>query len=69
MSAFTYDVGVRTIICWKGKRGYRPELTISTKGQTRVFEGSILERKWQAEEEADRMYSRIDNYLSLIEEA
>ena len=61
-----YTTSVRTVPCHKGKKGYQAEISFRHGGELYSFEGSLYERRWAAENDAQRMADRIDAYVDII---
>ncbi|MDI9411235.1 MAG: hypothetical protein QM519_06845 [Bacteroidia bacterium] len=61
-----YTTRVRTVPCHKGGKGYQAEIEFRYRGERYSFEGTLYERRWAAENDAQRMADRIDAYVSII---
>lgn len=57
---------IRTVPCHKGKKGYQAMIEFRHGGELYSFEGSLFERRWAAENEAQRMGDRIDAYVEIV---
>jgi len=63
-----YTTTVRVVPCHKGKKGYQAQLDFRYRGERYRFEGTLYERRWAAENDAQRMADRIEAYVSIIRE-
>jgi hypothetical protein len=61
-----YTTRIRTVPCHKGKKGYQALIEFRHGGELYSFEGSIHQRRWAADDEAQRMGDRIDAYVEII---
>ena len=61
-----YTTTVRTVPCHKGAKGYQAEISFRHRGERFIFEGTLYERRWAAENDAQRMADRIDAYVDII---
>jgi hypothetical protein len=61
-----YTTRIRTVPCHKGKKGYQALIEFRHSGELYSFEGSIHQRRWAAENEAQRMGDRIDAYVEIV---
>lgn len=57
---------VRTVPCHKGAKGYQAILEFRYRRELYSFEGALFERRWAAENEAQRMADRVDAYVDII---
>lgn len=62
-----YTTRIRTVPCHKGKKGYQALIEFRHGGELYSFEGSLFERRWAAENEAQRMGDRIDAYVEIVD--
>jgi hypothetical protein len=61
-----YTTRIRTVPCHKGSKGYQALLEFRYRRELYSFEGSIHQRRWAADDEAQRMGDRIDAYVEII---
>ena len=61
-----YTTRIRTVPCHKGSKGYQARLEFRYRRELYSFEGSIHQRRWAADDEAQRMGDRIDAYVDII---
>lgn len=57
---------IRTVPCHKGKKGYQALIEFRHRGELYSFEGTLYERRWAAENDAQRMADRIDAYVEIV---
>jgi hypothetical protein len=61
-----YTTRIRIVPCHKGTKGYQPLIEFRYRRELYCFEGSIYQRRWAADNEAQRMGDRIDAYVEII---
>lgn len=61
-----YTTRIRIVPCHKGAKGYQPLIEFRYRRELYCFEGSIYQRRWAADNEAQRMGDRIDAYVEII---
>jgi hypothetical protein len=61
-----YTTRIRTVPCHKGAKGYQAGIQFRHGGELYSFEGSLYERRWAAENDAQRMADRIDAYVDIV---
>jgi hypothetical protein len=64
-----YTTRVRTVPCHKGSKGskgYQALLEFRYRGELYSFEGNLYERRWAADNDAQRMADRVDAYVEII---
>ena len=61
-----YTTRIRTVPCHKGAKGYQAILEFRYRRELYSFEGALFERRWAAENEAQRMADRVDAYVDII---
>jgi hypothetical protein len=61
-----YTTRIRTVPCHKGRKGYQALIEFRHRGELYNFEGTLYERRWAAENDAQRMADRIDAYVEIV---
>lgn len=61
-----YTTRIRTVPCHKGSKGYQALLEFRYRGELYSFEGNLYERRWAADNDAQRMADRVDAYVEII---
>jgi hypothetical protein len=61
-----YTTRIRPVSCYKAAKGYQPVIEFRYRRELYCFEGSIHQRRWAADNEAQRMGDRIDAYVEII---
>jgi hypothetical protein len=61
-----YTTRIRTVPCHKGAKGYQALIEFRHRRELYSFEGPLYERRWAAENDAQRMADRIDDYVEII---
>ncbi len=61
-----YTTRIRPVSCYKAAKGYQPVIEFRYRRELYSFEGSIHQRRWAADAEAQRMGDRIDAYVEII---
>jgi hypothetical protein len=61
-----YTTRIRPVSCYKAAKGYQPVIEFRYRRELYSFAGSIHQRRWAADDEAQRMGDRIDAYVEII---
>ena len=61
-----YTTRIRTVPCHKGGKGYQALIEFRYRRELYSFEGTLYERRWAADNDAQRMADRIDAYVDII---